>query len=104
MEINKLSIDVILSILATSLCLSGWFIMVLSFFSKIENYVGKKYFFTPPKVFLLFFLGSITFSLSDIYTQKWWSFLIQIWVSGFNLGIYIIQRQAYNRMLENEIR
>lgn len=101
---NTINISLVLSLIAVAFFLSGWTLLSLSFIFKIENYYGTKFVLIPPNAFLMIFIGSLMFSLSDIYEQKWLSFFIQFLVSCLNLSIYIIQRKTYKKRLEDEIR
>ncbi len=103
MNIDKLlSVDLIVSLLALSFCLSGWIMLCMSFMCKISNFTGHKRILVHPNTFLMIFIGSVLFSLSDICLVKWEQFFIQTLVSCLNLSIYIIQRKTYRQRLENE--
>jgi hypothetical protein len=52
----------------------------------------------------MIFIGSLTFSLSDVYNEKWLSLFIQIMVSGLYFCIYRIQNGTYLLKLEEEKR
>jgi hypothetical protein len=104
MSINNLSIPLILSIAGTSLSLSGWILMCLSFTYKVSNFTQNPLILIPPNAFLITFLGALMFSLSDLYDSKWLPFAIQILVSILNFSIYIVQRKTYRQRLEDEIR
>jgi hypothetical protein len=105
MNIEKLlSVDLILLLTAISFCLSGWIILCLSFIVKASNYTGEKYSITPPNTFLLLFLGSLMFSLSDVYDYKWFPFITQSLVSCLNLSIYIIHKKTHRQRMLNENR
>lgn len=94
----------VLATIGTSLSLTGlilWFI-VLKF--RLYNFRGEEFFLIPPKVYLILFLGSISFLLSDYYQSKWSSFIIQFLVSCLYFCIYIIHRKTYKAKLEDENR
>lgn len=104
MEATKLivTIPIIFSILAFSFSITGWIIFCISFLKKISNYTGNKIFLIYPKVYLMFFFGCLTFSLSHIYEKKWIPFAIQFLASGLNLCIYILQSKSFKKRLEEE--
>lgn len=100
---NTINVSLLLSLVAVAFSLAGWTLLILSFIFKISNYNETKFVLIPPNAFLMAFIGSLIFSLSDIYEQKWLSFLIQFLVSCLNLSIYIMQRRTYKKKLEDEI-
>lgn len=101
---NTINVSLLLSLVAVAFSLTGWTLLILSFIFKIANYSGNKLVLIPPNAFLMVFIGSLIFSLSDIYEQKWLSFFIQFLVSCLNLSIYIMQKRTYKKRLEDEIR
>lgn len=104
MIISNLTFSTLILLIGTSFCIVGLIICILTAFSKISNYLGNYTYLTSPKGHLFIFFGFLTFSLSDIYNQKWLTFFIQIMISILYLGIYIIQRNIYLQKIKDEIR
>jgi hypothetical protein len=77
MSIDKI-IPLVLVITGTSFCISGYIMLCISFIYKVSNFSGNKFVLIPPNVFLMIFIGSSIYSLSDLYTMKWWGFLYRL--------------------------